>query len=380
MRSLTSSTLLKGAVVCGILSFPLLVPAQFAPQKSLDQRELRELRAPEHIQKALLEMRKKIQQKGLKYTVGYTKAMDKKKELLLGDVDDPTATSLSARVKINKKAKALLEEDNESKEAYLKENPEMADTIPDAVVQKLGCRATGTSFNWVDQGKVPDVREQTCGNCWSFAASAAYESSYLIRNNTKVDSSEQYINDCAETDDGEDAGSCDGGLAVKALEHIARDGTTSESRVSYTGTDRTCTNPSTGMNAVAWGYVDPDVEHPTTRQIKEALCEYGPLATRMRIVSDDIFAYTGGVYSEDVDSDSDGSGHAVVIVGWNDLKGAWLVRNSWGTDWGEDGYGWFEYGSNRIGRHTAWIKAKSKFYPTLPGKGTDKTTDKPYSK
>jgi cathepsin L len=87
----------------------------------------------------------------------------------------------------------------------------------------------------------------------------------------------------------------------------------------------------------------------------------------MRVVSDNIFAFTGtGVYSENVASDNDGGGHAVVIVGWSDTKKAWLIKNSWGTDWGDGGFGYIGYTSNRIGRHTAWIRAASAFYPYGP--------------
>jgi C1A family cysteine protease len=50
------------------------------------------------------------------------------------------------------------------------------------------------------------------------------------------------------------------------------------------------------------------------------------------------------------------------LVGWEDDRGAWLMRNSWGEDWEENGYCWIAYGSNPVGRHTAWVKAKSRFY------------------
>jgi cathepsin L len=322
----------------------------------------RELKAPDNIKKKLQDIRTEIQKKGLKYTVGYTSALDKPRNLLLGDIDDPGITR-EKRIEINKKAQNLLKMDNEARDEYLKKNPDMRLKLPELmIIQELQTCPNKRAFNWRDKGKVTSVREQRCGNCWAFAAVATYESSYLIRNALTVDASEQYINDCAKTNDGNDAGSCLGGLAVKAFEHMVKEGNAKESDVPYTGTNKTCSNPSTPLDAIVWGYVDPAVEHPTTQRIKQALCTYGPLATRMRVVSDNFLAYTGGVYNETVASDSSGDGHAVTIVGWDDDKGAWLIKNSWGTDWGEDGYAWIAYGSNRIGRHTSWIKSESKFF------------------
>lgn len=325
----------------------------------------RELKAPEHIKKKLQNIRAEIQKKGLKYTVGYTSALDKPRNLLLGDIDDPGITR-EKRIEINKKAQQLLKIDDEARDEYLKKNPDMRNKLPELIIiRELQTCSNKRAFNWLDKGKVTPIREQRCSNCWAFAAVATYESSYLIRNGLTVDASEQYINDCATTNDGNDAGSCGGGLAVKAFEHMVREGNAKENDMPYTGTNKACSNPSTPLDAIIWGYVDSSVEHPTTQQIKQALCTYGPLATRMRVVSDNFFAYTGGVYNETVASDSAGEGHAVMIVGWDDDKGAWLIKNSWGTDWGEDGYCWIAYGSNRIGRHTAWIKSESIFFRPL---------------
>ena len=50
--------------------------------------------------------------------------------------------------------------------------------------------------------------------------------------------------------------------------------------------------------------------------------------------------------------------HAIALIGWDDTKGAWLLRNSWGTDWGMGGYMWIKYNSNNVGRRAAWVKAK----------------------
>ena len=95
--------------------------------------------------------------------------------------------------------------------------------------------------------------------------------------------------------------------------------------------------------------------------IKEALCSYGPVAS-MIDVTGDFRDYTGGIF-EDRPRSSYGpipsTDHAVMIVGWDDDKGAWRIRNSWGTDWGEDGAAWVKYGHNGIGWHTVWAIAKN---------------------
>jgi cathepsin L len=334
-------------------------PSQVQAQSQKERLRLRELRASPSIKQTLSAIRTEIQQKGLRYKVGYTKALDKPKTKLLGDVDDPKLTPAWRRA-VNERSIKLLRADEQARTAALKLDPTLRAKIPEFRLPV--CSATARAFNWRDQGKVTPVQEQDCNNCWAFAAVAAYEASYLRRNGFTLDLSEQYINDCGQTDAGEDAGSCGGGLTAKALEHMAREGNVTEATVPYTATNQACTSPATPLDALAWGFVDASVEHPTTAQIKQAICTYGPVTTRMRVVSGNFFAYTENVYSEEVASDASGDGHAVVLVGWDDDLGAWLMKNSWGEDWGESGYCWIAYGSNRIGRHTAWVRAESRFY------------------
>jgi C1A family cysteine protease len=350
------------AVALAVLMIAGAATAQQATNLA-EQLKQRELSAPDPIRNSLSALRAEIQSKKLQHGVGYTSILDQPRNTRLGDVDDPTQTK-EWRMNVNQQAERLLKVDEEDRVGFLLQDPGRRSALPDITRQKeVDCNASLRAFDWRSYGKVSPVRRQVCGNCWAFAAVAAYEASYLIRNNQAEDGSEQYLNDCARTNSGQQAGSCEGGLASSALEHIVREGDSTEAIVPNEGIDRPCGKPALPLRAVAWGFVDPAVDFPSRQKIKAALCKYGPLTTRMRVVSDQLFAYTQGVYNETVNSDTEGGGHAVVIVGWDDARNAWLIKNSWGEDWGpEHGLGWIGYNSNRIGRHTAWVTAQSTFY------------------
>jgi hypothetical protein len=117
------------------------------------------------------------------------------------------------------------------------------------------------------------------------------------------------------------------------------------------GSDNKTTNFD---RALAWGYVNqehPD-EIPSVAQLKQALIEHGPLA--VTIIMDKCFeVYQSGVFNG---MKTAGPKHAMTLIGWDDSKQAWLIKNQWGEAWGEKGYGWVAYGSNNIGKYAAWIQ------------------------
>ncbi len=120
----------------------------------------------------------------------------------------------------------------------------------------------------------------------------------------------------------------------------------------------TC-QPSAGFSkASSWDYVNsPPDKLPTVEQLKTALVEHGPLVAP--IYYDECLAnYRGGVFNE---MDLGMINHVVLLVGWDDEKTAWRVKNSWGEEWGEQGFGWIKYGSNNIGVFAAWIDAERGF-------------------
>ena len=115
-----------------------------------------------------------------------------------------------------------------------------------------------------------------------------------------------------------------------------------------------CPPSSKFIKAFSWDYVNsPPDKLPTVLQLKTALIEHGPLAAPIRY--DECLAnYKSGVFNE---KNLGIINHVVLLVGWDDDKGAWLIKNSWGEEWGEKGFGWIKYGSNNIGVFAAWIDA-----------------------
>jgi C1A family cysteine protease len=209
------------------------------------------------------------------------------------------------------------------------------------------CVASAAQFDWTDHNGVTPVRDQgACGSCWAFATHGAYEGSYAILNKMLVDSAEQDTLDCSG------AGSCSGGWW--AFQYLIDTGSAKESDYPYLAADGTCkTDVDRPYKAVAWGYVDSSVAIPTVSALKQALCEYGPLAVAVE-VTPAFQAYKSGVFNE---KSTGRVNHGVTLVGWDDTKKAWKIKNSWGPGWGESGYMWIAYGSNSIGYAAAWTQA-----------------------
>jgi len=133
------------------------------------------------------------------------------------------------------------------------------------------------------------------------------------------------------------------------------DGSSKTFRRIYNSGKKYGCSPNNGfVRANAWDYVNsPPDALPTVEQLKTALIEHGPLVAP--IYYDNCLAnYRGGVFNE---KDLGMINHVVLLIGWDDEKEAWLIKNSWGENWGEKGFGWIKYGSNNIGVFAAWIEA-----------------------
>jgi len=183
------------------------------------------------------------------------------------------------------------------------------------------CLASAAKFNWADHNGVTPVKGQCfCADSWAFATHGAFEGSYAILNKVLIDSAEQDTIDCSG------AGDCNGGFW--AFQYLIDRGSAKEADYPYVAKKGTCrVDVQPPYKAVAWGFVDSTVHIPSVAALKKALCDYGPLAVGVA-VTPAFQAYTSGVFNEGSNKDSD---HPITLVGWDDSKQAWRVKNNWGT-------------------------------------------------
>lgn len=194
--------------------------------------------------------------------------------------------------------------------------------------------AASISYDWRSyNGVTPVVDQGNCGSCWAFAATAALESNVMIATGKSIDRAEQILVSCSG------AGSCSGGYVDAASNYIRNTGLPPESYYPYTATNGACSTAANGWQSntsaiTSWHYVG-NTTSPTVDQIKNELVTYGPLVTTMDVYTD-FFSYRSGIYKY-VTGHLEG-GHAILIVGYDDVDQCFIVKNSWGSGWGEAGY------------------------------------------
>ncbi|WP_162615678.1 C1 family peptidase [Pseudanabaena sp. ABRG5-3] len=319
----------------------------------------RERIAPPQIRKKLEQFRREISQERLSYQVGYTSIGDNS---IPPAVKRPSERTDESMKKQNQEAqKVILQEKIPTIEELLLRI--QTSTIPSSnTSQTLSIKqspcASRRQFNY--NSFLPSIRDQgSCGSCWAFASGGMVDMNYRIRHQRSANVAEQELIDCAggllnSTIDG-----CAGFYVESVMLHLQLDGVASESRYPYQARDTgRCRNPNYSYKISTWGWAG--FGYANVKQIKDALCRYGPVATTLE-ATDKFQLYTGGVFQEKTRRSYGlipSINHAVVIVGWDDNKGAWLIRNSWGRGWGENGYAWVKYDHNGIGWDTVWAVTK----------------------
>mmetsp|Transcript_3663 Transcript_3663/g.12775 ORF Transcript_3663/g.12775 Transcript_3663/m.12775 type:complete len:353 (-) Transcript_3663:143-1201(-) len=223
------------------------------------------------------------------------------------------------------------------------------------------------TFDWREKGAVTGVKNQgMCGSCWAFSTTGAVEGAHFLKTGKLVSLSEQELVDCDHECEPSDPRACDagcgGGLPSNAMEYIMENGgLDTEESYPYKGFNGKCDSEGKTVGATVSNFtiIDPDED-----QIAAKLVASGPLS--IGINAEWMQTYVGGVSCPYL-CNKRRLDHGVLIVGYGQQEFAparlgkkdfWIIKNSWGAGWGEEGYIKVCRGQGMCGLNTMVVSAE----------------------
>jgi len=208
---------------------------------------------------------------------------------------------------------------------------------PDSMRTVPTTAASPDSWDWRANGTVTGVKDQAqCGSCWAFGTIGMVEGTNMIVNGNLTSLSEQDLVDCAKSNNKWPNDGCNGGRSDWASAYIQAKGIDTESSYPYKAKDGSCkqTSPTAAM------LTNFTTLTKSEQVLKDTVYQFGPVAVAID-VTDSFANYKSGVWQDssckngEMDLD-----HCVLVVGYGTDSGKdyWIVKNSWGTTWGNKGY------------------------------------------
>jgi cathepsin F len=231
---------------------------------------------------------------------------------------------------------------------------------------QLSAEALPSSWDWRTKGVVSPIKNQgQCGSCWAFSTISVIESAWALKGNPLTQFSEQEIVDCSHGCSNEPPygdvcnQGCDGGWPWNAFSDVVTwKGLQTEAAYPYTAYTGTCHQKLNTLQGVITNYTCITQSHGNIAnedQMAAYLVLHGPLSIAMDATI--LETYTSGIITPYAGQCSQVQlDHAIVIVGYGtgaNNQSYWIVRNSWGEDWGEEGYFRIVKGQNACGLASA---------------------------
>jgi len=190
--------------------------------------------------------------------------------------------------------------------------------------------------DWRTKGAVTPVKDQgQCGSCWSFSTTGSVEGAHMLATGNLVSLSEQNLMDCSSAYG--NAG-CGGGLMDSAFRYIiANHGIDTEASYPYLTRQGTCKYTANNLGATISGY--KDISSGSESALQDAVNSIGPISVGIDAGHPSFQLYKSGVYYEPKCS-ATRLDHGVLVVGYgtDGTSDYWIVKNSWGAVWGDQGY------------------------------------------